>query len=128
MNQILQVPINNRYKIFFKIELYISLIILFILSLYFLFLNFKGKNETSFNRSLTQHYSIAKLYSSIDFEYDEKDINNPYIIGLLEIPSLELELPVISEINDDLLKLSVCRFFGPKHISTRKYLYRWTQL
>lgn len=33
-------------------------------------------------------------------------------VGYLTIPSLNLELPVLSELDDELLKLSPCRFYG----------------
>ena len=34
------------------------------------------------------------------------------IIGILAIPKLGLELPVLSECNEELLSISVCRYGG----------------
>ena len=33
-------------------------------------------------------------------------------VGYLSVPSLELQLPIIAETSDELLKISPCRFFG----------------
>ena len=40
-------------------------------------------------------------------------MNLPYgVLGILKIPKLELELPVLSECTDGLLNVSVCRYMG----------------
>lgn len=39
--------------------------------------------------------------------------NNFTVIGLIEIKSIGINYPIISSYNDDLLKISPCRFYGP---------------
>jgi len=36
------------------------------------------------------------------------------IVGIINIPSVEINYPILSETNDDLLKISVCKFDGPE--------------
>lgn len=45
-------------------------------------------------------------------EMPEKLVDNVPYIGVLEIPALELELPVISETTYPYLKIAPCRFYG----------------
>ena len=47
-----------------------------------------------------------------EMEMPEKIINGQGYIGVVEIPKLELELPIISEWSDEKLKLSPCRYVG----------------
>ncbi|MBR6033891.1 MAG: sortase [Clostridia bacterium] len=57
---------------------------------------------------------ISTLYSATIIPYDNFDYSGIYhSIGTLEIPAIKLNLPILSELNDDLLKLSACHFYGP---------------
>ena len=35
------------------------------------------------------------------------------VIGIIKIDSIKISYPILSKINDDLLKISPCRFYGP---------------
>lgn len=47
-----------------------------------------------------------------DMDMPEKVIDGQAYIGVVEIPELNLELPIISEWNDERLKISPCRYTG----------------
>lgn len=47
----------------------------------------------------------------------EKKIENIAYIGILEIPALELELPVITETTYPYLKIAPCRFYGSAYLN-----------
>ena len=47
-----------------------------------------------------------------DMEMPETEIDGHYYIGILEIPSLELSLPIMSEWSYPNLKLAPCRYSG----------------
>lgn len=115
MNQILETPQpQKKYKWLFQLELAFSLLVLLISLFYFPYLIYQESDRNRISHSLLQPYSIAKLYASANVPYEEKVIpDSPFVIGTLEIPSLSLTLPVLSEMNDELLKLSACRFYGP---------------
>ena len=66
---------------------------------------------------VAKSYSISKLYTTIDNHAEQNE--NPFIIGIISIPSINIKLPIISEISDDWLKTSVCRFYGPFKIVSR---------
>lgn len=118
MNQILSTKIDNNRNLkrkWFKLQLYISLfimgIIIFIIFFYIINLS---KNEQLSN-SLIENYNIYKLYSS-DSNYtnfQESNINSlNTIFGIIEIPKIEVYYPIFSHLNEELLKISPCKFFG----------------
>lgn len=113
MNQILFTPRKNslyKYIILFMF----SLLIFVFSTAYFFFSSYKKKKQNNISSTLLQPHQISKLYSSISTSYEEAIYPNyPFIIGTIKIPSLIMELPVLSQMNDDLLKISVCRFYGP---------------
>ena len=114
MNQILFTPNNSqKYKYFFRFELIFSLIAILVSLTYLILLLYEENKRNIISSSLLQPYSLSKLYSSMDFTYEEEFPDSPFVIGTLEFPSLSFTLPVLSEMNDELLKLSVCRFYGP---------------
>ena len=64
---------------------------------------------------LLNSFNIQRLYS------DKKDyITIPlnsnedfFVIGNIQIPSIEINYPILSNANDELLKIAPCRFYGP---------------
>ena len=59
---------------------------------------------------ITQTILLNKLlYGNIYIE----EGNNFTVIGLIEIKSININYPIISKYNDDLLKIAPCRFYGP---------------
>lgn len=39
--------------------------------------------------------------------------SNFSVIGIVEIPKINISYPILSNINDELLKIAPCRFYGP---------------
>ena len=126
MNQILQTKLKNlkKNKSFIKVQFYISILILAILVIY-LFLNWQNlhKNELD-SDSLLSNYNLTKLYANsekLDNSYssdfftllDESNTNN-YILGIIEIKSINLYYPIFAYYSDENLKVSPCRFYGPE--------------
>ncbi len=114
MNQILYIPNKSmKYKWFLYLELTVSLLVIFSFFLYIPYFFYKERKKSDDLNSLLQYYSISQLYAPVSIAYEENKSTIPFIICTLDIPSLSLSLPVLSEINDDLLDVSVCRFYGP---------------
>lgn len=107
MNQILEVKKN---KSIYKIQLYISIIAIIIFSVSFFIYKYNLNKKESISESLLKNYSISKLYSNSSINSDTNADSN--IIGIIEIPKLEISYPIFSGIDDELLKISPCRFYG----------------
>lgn len=123
MNQILQtrenyyilenISILKNYKKIYLIIFYLSIIICTIIFFYLLYLFFLKQNEITKTEILKSKYSVTTLYKQNNY-YDSLQLSNSIsIIGLIEIPSINISYPILDDSNEDLLKISVCRFSGP---------------
>lgn len=111
MNQILFVKTNSKK---YKIQLAISLIILITAFLFWLRYFLSIKNKDNFSRSLLNSFNIERIYSNNDgYTIVELDGNSTTVIGIIEIPNINIKYPILSNISDELLKISPCRFYGP---------------
>ena len=104
---------NNKnikiYLIIFIISVSICIIILF----YLLYSFFSKLNQNKENYLLKSKYNINSLYASNN-EYTAIKLSDDIsIIGLIEIPKINISYPILENSNENLLKVSVCRFSGP---------------
>ena len=123
MNQILYNKINNTSKNkdniknkTFKVQFFGSIVLIFITVMIYL-LNSQIRNtKENTSRQITNAYNISRLYNnrkeSSGIIYSQ---NNQIftVIGMIEIPKINIYYPIISEANDELLKISPCRVSGP---------------
>lgn len=110
MNQILNTKLIKNKSKHFIILLTISIIsIVFFITLYFSY-KIKLEKEENFSKSISKNYEIYRLYT---ISNNNKNIfNNSDILGTINIPKLNIEYPFFYGINDNLLRLSPCRFSG----------------
>lgn len=92
---------------------FLSIIICIIISFYLLYSRFSKLKESQETNILKEKYNITTLYSSNNKYNAIKLSDDIKIIGLIEIPSINISYPILSNSNDKLLKISVCRFSGP---------------
>ena len=119
MNQILQTITNNKkseltkLKKVLRFQLYIS-IFLIITVIYFITshtLNLYKKEQ--YSSEILNNYNITKLYSNLGNITNLNSTNeDSYILGIIEIPKINIYYPIFSNYNDELLKISPCRFYG----------------
>lgn len=103
---------NRNKKKYFIIFLF-SIIICTIILIYFIISFSKRSNEQTKTTLLKEKYNINTLYSSTNNYNALKLSNNISIIGLIEIPKINISYPILSNSEEALLKISVCRFSGP---------------
>lgn len=119
MNQILNTKINQKdktKKIWFKLQLCFSLLIVAIMISY-TFIHFRNLlNNEQLSNSLMKNYNIYKLYApqSEEKKSETKSSSNSFntIFGIIEIPKIELYYPIFSCLSEELLKVSPCKFSG----------------
>lgn len=121
MNQILETNDNlcfhknilfrNRKKYLFVF--FFSIIISILIIFYLLSSYFSKLNQTKKAILLKDKYNVTSLYSSNNNYTAIKLSDDISIIGLLEIPTINISYPILSDSNENLLKISVCRFSGP---------------
>lgn len=102
MNQILITPFQKSIKKWFKLQFFLSNFIILSILLYFFGNYFYIIKEEKKSNQLINNLTISKLYS-----------NSPCnVFGIIEIPKIDVYYPVFSSIDDELLKVSPCKFYG----------------
>ena len=126
MNQILKPEILlskdnnfNKKKRFYKIQLVISISIAFCFIVVFFVRIYSINKSEQLSQHLLSMYNVSTLYST-NTEYSAQLLENnssenfnPFVIGILKIDKINLNYPILSESNKELLNISLCRFAGP---------------
>lgn len=100
---------NKKYFFVFSVSIIVSIAITFYL-LFSYFFKIKRQKETNL---LKDKYIVTTLYNTNSAYTAFKLSDNISIIGLIDIPKLNISYPILSNSSEDLLKISVCRFSGP---------------
>ena len=124
MNQILfNYDYHYKKKLIFckkkKIYLYIfilTIIIIIVILAYIIYNKYKIQKENLISEKLKEAYQIATMYKNPTSNlqntsnYSAIQLSNKIsIIGLIEIPKINISYPILAESDEDLLKISVCR-------------------
>lgn len=118
MKQILQKSFNqNNNSIKYKLQFLFSSIIAIIFLIFLFWRLYQKQQQEKISKELLNNYHLTTLYSNIN-QYEANEINystleNPFVIGMIKIDKIDLNYPILSESNDKLLKISLCRFAGP---------------
>ena len=114
MNQIL-VKTKSKLKIrnLYLIQFLIILLILFFLIIHIAYIYFIKKYSENISTITFKSRQLSELYRKDTINVIL--INNipVSIIGYIDIPSINIYYPILSEYSDELLKISVCKFYGP---------------
>ncbi|MCI8471254.1 MAG: sortase [Clostridia bacterium] len=115
MNQILSTELKQNKKSFekknwFKFQFAFSILIVVLLTfcgasyLYYL------QKKEDFSKSLIANYNIYRLYNVQENNSNTELVNG--LFGIIEIEKINLYYPVFSQLTEDLLKISPCKFYG----------------
>ena len=117
MNQILVTNYKNKRKFLkFYITLFIISIIIILFSIFFKFSLYYGQLKyDKISKDVKNFYNLEKIYSQNNSNtYQTIRLSNEIsIIGVIHIPKINLEYPIIAECTDNLLKISICKLSGP---------------
>lgn len=116
MNQILFTKKDRSELKKYRFLLILSLVFIILFSIYELYVYNIASQKEKFSEDLLTSFYLEKLYSSADSNYTIVKLNekNSFsVIGIIEIPKISINYPILSSINDELLKISPCRFYGP---------------
>lgn len=107
--------LNKKLKKKYLFIFFISIIFCIIILFYLLYSYFSKLNDRKKTNIIKEKYKVSTLYSTTNNNnYNAiKLSDNISIIGLIEIPSINISYPILANSNKNLLKISVCRFSGP---------------
>lgn len=106
--------IKRRYELQFILSFSIAAIFLVLL----FWKLYQNQEQEKIAKELLNTYQLTTMYSNSS-SYDTSKLNSniinqaPFVIGMIKIDKIDLSYPILSESNDNLLKVSVCRFTGP---------------
>ena len=102
---------NNNKKIFFKLQFFLSFFAVIIFLLVFILYKYQLYKKEKISKNVISNYKISQLYSkNISNNINHNSTNS--VLGIIEIPKLNISYPIFSNINEELLKISPCKFFG----------------
>ena len=103
---------KRTYKSYlFKCIFILSNIISLVFFIYYIWFNYSINKNEKISKSLSTNFEVKTLYSSNQDYSTNLDVNN-YVIGIIEINSIGISYPIISESTDDNLKIAPCKFLG----------------
>ena len=105
---------KHSYKKIFNIQFFLSIIAIFIITSLFTYYKISLNHKEDFSNLLINNYSITQLYSNNTNgeSRNNTELEPNSMIGMIEIPVLNISYPIFNELTDELLKTSPCRFFG----------------
>ena len=112
MNQILMTKLSNsknNKKNFLFLFIFSVLALQLYLAIYLTY-KYNLEQEKIVSGNLSTNYQVFKLYA--ENNTNKKSYNDSDILGTISIPKLNISYPFFFGINDDLLKISPCHFFG----------------
>lgn len=120
MNQILETMFNNKKRKLIKIlkiQFYCSVILIIVIGIYVIFNTYKLYKQEKYSSELLNNYNITKLYSNLfsnELSSLTENTENSDVIGIIDIPKISVYYPIFSTYDDELLKISPCKFYGPQ--------------
>jgi len=117
MNQILYKKIKlKNYKRKYIFVFLLSIILTLLSIIYLIWFYYSIDKKEKYSNHFLNSFSIESLYSEAS---SNKNINNfentndIFIIGIVEIPKIKIKYPFFSTVNDELLRIAPCKFYGP---------------
>ncbi len=105
---------KNQYRL----QFFVSIIVAIIFFIIFCYHIQKSNEQEKLSKELLNNYTLTLLYENRNnnlpvAQAQSVIIENPFVIGMIRIPQINLNYPILSETNNELLKISLCRFAGP---------------
>lgn len=116
---------KNKLNAFLKIQFIFSNIITIFFIYYFVSYKVSNNKQENLSQKLLNDFNISNLYNPSN-NYTAEELHYNYdnnfsfsIIGIIEIPKLNITYPIISEVSDEFLKIAPCKFYGPELTEVR---------
>lgn len=109
LNSNINTKFLNSNKVFFRLQFTISIIIIIVTISFSIYYIYSLNNKEKMSQKLIGNYNIYKLYANV--EKEKQSIENN-LFGIIEIPRINLYYPVLSNLTEENLKVSPCKFYG----------------
>ena len=116
MNQIIYIKDDiateniKKKKSAFRAQFFFSIIFLFIFICSFIYFRYNNQHSSdNYSSQLANNYKIYRLYANTS---QEQEAPQSSIIGTIEIPKIQVSYPILSTLDERLLRIAPCRFLG----------------
>lgn len=103
---------NSLGKKVFKIQFFLSSFVVLVVISIFSFSMFSLKKKEEISNQIINNYNISKLYSDYQSKNENYKAGSNNIFGIIEIPKINLYYPIFSSLDEELLKIAPCKFYG----------------
>lgn len=111
----------KKFKGILKFQLYFSIVLIIIIGLYVFYNTYKLSKQEKYSKQILENYNLTRLYSNVvsnnsysdDNQSTDSFVDSSYVIGVIDIPKINVNYPIFSNYDENLLKISPCRFYGP---------------
>ena len=107
MNQILFNKKNKKLKYIFKVQLFISILIIIILIIYIANSYNKDENMENISKIINKNIRINSMY-----EVEKQSSDKKIYLGKIYIEKINLEYGIFNNMDEELLKIAPCKFYG----------------
>lgn len=105
----------SKKRFIFRIQFFVLMLFLACLIIFYIYHSkISSINSDNYAARLSDNYQVYRLYASNSNGTNSSNQNTATanIIGNIEIPKIGISYPILSTLNDELLKASPCRFYG----------------
>ena len=106
-----------------KIIFYFFTLISIFFTIYYLYFIYNRYSHEKISKDLVNNFNLTNIYlqnseytinliNKEDIIYNFQNLSS-YVIGIIEIKKINITYPILSKINNDFLKISPCKFYGP---------------
>lgn len=108
MNQIIFNKKENKKKSYiFKIQFILSVLLIIILLVVIFITHNNDENLESISKVIDKNFELSTIYTT-----SKTNLEQEIYLGRIKIDKIELEYSVFNEYNEELLKISPCKFYG----------------
>ena len=114
MNQIIYIKEDNEKsknkRFVFKAQFLFSIIFLVILLTIYIYFRYNNQiSSENYASRISNNYQVYRLYAN---EANNESVVSSSVIGTIQIPEINISYPILSDLNETLLKASPCKFLG----------------
>lgn len=96
----------------FNIQFVLSIISIFVFSSFYIYYRYSLSKKENLSNNIISNYNLSKLYSNYTSDNQTGTNYSSPILGIIEIPKINIYYPIFSNHDENLLKFSPCRFSG----------------
>ena len=105
----------KKFKGILRFQLYFSIVLIIIIGLYVFYNTYKLSKQEKYSKQILENYNLTRLYSNVvsnnsysdDNQSTDSLVDSSYVIGVIDIPKINVNYPIFSNYDEEHLKLAI---------------------